>query len=1410
MARGKSQVFEGAPVDIAIIGMGAMFPDAENLTEYWQNLLSGHDSIRDIPLSHWRPSDYHAKARDAEDMTYGSKGGFLNSYRFDPLKFGITPQAIQATDTSQLLGMVVAHEALVDAGYGPEREFDRDRVSCIVGVTGALELVVPLGARLGHPIWRRALQDAGVADDVAQDVIERIKDSYVGWQEASFPGLLGNVVAGRIANRLNLGGTNAVADAACGSSLAAVKNAVLELVTGQADMVLTGGVDTFNDIFMYMCFSKTPALSPSGHAHPYDATGDGTTLGEGIGIVVLKRLADAKRDGDRIYAVIKGIGSSSDGLGKAIYAPKSEGQAKAIQRCYTQAGIDPGSVGLIEGHGTGTKVGDGVEVDGLKIVFGSKVKPTCALGSVKSQIGHTKAAAGAAGLIKAALALYHRVLPPTIKVSEAHPALAGSPFYLNGTGRPWISNGHLRRAGVSAFGFGGSNFHCVLEEGPSEPTPMAGEVEIIPFMADSREALMNEVRGIPDGIHWGDVAAFAQAKRRQFQAGVAERRTGPRLVICAERWQRSLGEWREKALRLLEQVDTPTFLPEGMSYAPRPHEAAGQIAVVFPGQGSQYPGMLRDLVLHRPEPKAVLEAFSLLAPGLGDRIFPPVLHEGELSAFEKDLTRTECAQPAIGALSAGAYLVLQAMGLKADMLAGHSFGELTALWAAGVLTLDDFAALALERGKLMGSRASSDLGGMIAVRASRETIESMLAEHKLDLVVANHNSPTQVILSGPSEAVEEGLSFFAAHSIKVQRLPVGAAFHSRLVEHAVEPFRAAVSKVALSKPMLPVYANSTGRAYPSAASKVRAIISEQLANPVEFTKQIKAMADDGATLFIEVGPNSNMAPLIRQTLGDSATVFSLDQQKGSRGNANLAKLIGQLVCSGVSLDLEQWAPSLKVVDEPARFTMELTGANYFPSKPPKPPSRQKDTITVKESEPIQPVSPAQPKMAPETLQLLQESLIALQRLSVENARLHEKYLDGQKHTQELFGQLLNSLVGASSGAPASRPSVGIGRSEVAAGTPILSGLRAFSGEQTSPIASGQIETHPGFDRAVSRAPALEPALPPEKMPERGAGAATATITPPDYGLLNKAAVPLPASTPGAMGQDTVSKTVVRVIADKTGYPEAMIQHEMSLEADLGIDSIKRVEIMSALQEVLPEVAESHAEKLAGLDSVGAIVRFFAKVETPSVGKANDSASIPAKVLTIIAEKTGYPVSMLTLSMNLESDLGIDSIKRVEIFSQISESFAGLGAKAFSPEQSAKLHTIADVIDFVTLSEAPQPKKSLTETRPTEEQHDESLLARLIAIVAEKTGYPAAMIDPAMSLEADLGIDSIKRVEIMSAFREANPEGLDFETTDLNQAATLAEVLRLAKKTWAPEREAAPELLSAMPSGLVKKNARLPS
>jgi len=333
---------------VAVIGMSALFADAKNVEEFWTNIIQAKDSITDLPANRWAIEDYYDPDMRAPDKTYCKRGGFLPDIDFNPMEFGLPPNILEVTDASQLLALVAARDALEDAGYGQKdpkmTRALKDKTGVLLGVGGGQKLITPLIARLQYPIWEKALRASGVAEDDIPRIVDKMKKAYVGWNENSFPGLLGNVISGRITNRFDLGGINSVVDAACAASLSAIKMALSELVEGRADMMLTGGVDTDNSPFMYMSFSKTPAFSKSGNISPFSDKADGMLIGEGVGMIVLKRLEDAERDGDNIYAVIKGVGTSSDGRFKSVYAPRSSGQAMAIERAYEEAGFDPKTV----------------------------------------------------------------------------------------------------------------------------------------------------------------------------------------------------------------------------------------------------------------------------------------------------------------------------------------------------------------------------------------------------------------------------------------------------------------------------------------------------------------------------------------------------------------------------------------------------------------------------------------------------------------------------------------------------------------------------------------------------------------------------------------------------------------------------------------------------------------------------------------------------------------------------------------------------------------------------------------------------------------------------------------------------------------------------------------------------------
>ena len=1452
LPRDPSPAIAGEPL-LAIIGMGCLFPQAADPAAYWANIREGVDAITGIPTTHWREEEYFDPDQKAPDRTYGRRGGFISPVPFNPLEYNIPPNILEAVDSSQLLGLVVAGQALRDAGYGPERDYDRSRASVILGVTGAMELVIPLGARLGHPRWRSALKDAGVADAVAEDVVQRISDSYVPWQENSFPGLLGNVVAGRISKQYDLGGTNCVVDAACASSFSALHLAGMELATGKADMVVTGGIDTFNDIFMYMCFSKTPALSPTGDAKPFDSAADGTILGEGLGIVVIKRLADAERDKDRIYAVIRGVGSSSDGRGDAIYAPSASGQKKAILNACQRAGVTPESIGLIEAHGTGTRVGDGVEVSALREVYGEAEHPWCALGSVKSQIGHTKAAAGAAGLIKTALALHHKVIPPTIKVTNPLEEVTGdrTPFYLPAEKRPWLtSNGAPRRAAVSAFGFGGSNFHTILEEYRPAKTAADwdGSVQIIPFSAGTAAELESALAALPLELTWNDLRDRAATARAVFDPDAP-----CRLALVVERERTNLAALTVNARTLLRRE--PGVLhqsPDGAFFSSGTQRE--KLALLFPGQGAQYTGMLRDLACSFPE------VFTTLATAddgygapdgvrLSDRIYPPTAFSPEGKELQEELLRaTDVAQPAIGAVSLGALRLLDSFGLLPDAAAGHSYGELTALCSAGILDEATFHHLSRLRGRLMAT-GSGDRGGMLAVPAPLALVEQAVTEEGLDLVVANRNAPCQAVLSGSSAEIDRAVLLLSARKLSSKRLPVAAAFHSPLVADAAQPFLAALADIPFGAARLPVYANSTAAAYPDDEVAAKSLLAGQLARPVEFVAEIEALHAAGIRTFLEAGPGARLTGLVKAILGERPHLaLALDASNGKRnGIDDLARVLAQLAVLGHPLRLDLWdaghRPSVATGKKPA-MTIPICGANYVkprekraptpitpPSPAPKTSNPEPRTLNLEPRTLNLEPRTLNPDFLAESLRVTRDGMAVLQKMQEETAQLHRRFLEGQeiagRTIQTLLEQQGRLLQGGVSAALPSWPAAPAVTMAISSPVPVAASTTRREVSPPAPMRPVIVSTVTPGVTDVLLAVVSEKTGYPEEMLELGMGLdsdlgidsikrveilsalqerlpSAPVIGPEQMGALRTLADIAGFLSPGAVtsehrsdtsdlsdSSDRITGALLSVVSEKTGYPEEMLELGMGLDSDLGIDSIKRVEILSALQERLPSAPVIGPEQMGSLRTLGDIAAFLGagsssagEVSSGAVSIGSSTPRVIDVLLTVVSEKTGYPVEMLELEMGLESDLGIDSIKRVEILSALQERLPS--APVIGPEQMGSLRSLGDIAAFLGAGAA---SVAASVGRTTSGASD--VTETLLAVVSEKTGYPVEMLELEMGLESDLGIDSIKRVEILSALQERLPSAPVIGPEQMGSLRSLGDIAAFLGSGRSPERAAAP-------------------
>ena len=1190
----SSNTNQPVPCDIAIIGMGCLFPKAPDLGAYWENILHKINAITEVPEDRWDWKKYYSQDRYAKDRLYSKWGAFIDDIRFDPLSHGIPPKSLASIEPLQLLALEVVNQALEDAGY-KNRDFPRDRTSVIFGISGSGEHGQKYCFRSSLPMF---------FGNFAEEITAYHTENLPQWTEDSFPGILTNVTAGRIANRFDLGGVNCTIDAACASSLSALYMSVRELEAGTSDIVIVGGADCTQNPFAYLCFSKTQALSPRGISAPFDDTADGIVLGEGLAAIILKRLSHARRDGDKIYAIIKGVGASSDGRDKSLTAPRREGQVKALQRAYAQAGISPETIGLIEAHATGTAVGDRVEIESMCDVFATEgaKDPTCAVGSVKSMIGHTKSTAGLASLIKVALALHHKTLPATLNVTRPNRGLQipGSPFYVNTETRPWFNHAaaHPRRAGVSAFGFGGTNYHIVLEEyaagNAGKETHYSFSqwpCELFAWDQSTPQKLLETLIPLERALAQGAAPALKDLAYTINKIGEGpgpgdqQNTVNLALVAC------SLNDLKDKlntVIKALRDSRAEIFDTGGIYMSQRPAAENCKLAFLFPGQGSQYLYMFWDLVIQFPELRDWFERAEKLVEDKLDRpltsyIFPATaLSKEERGVCEKDLARPQIAQPALGTTDMAMYNLLKSLGVIPDMVAGHSFGEYVALGAAGVLDQDDLIGLAEARGRFINETAGADLGTMAAAAGDVATIEKIIKDIE-GVWVANINSPKQTVISGRSAAVDRAMEIIKSKGVATRRFPIGSAFHSPVVAPANELLKDYLSRVTLNKPAMAVYSNTTARRYPDDTGAVRSLLVDHLVNRVEFVNEIEAMYQDGARIFVEVGPGRVLSGLVSKILKDRPHLALTSNQADTSGLSQLQHLLGQLMVNGIPVNMERLyqGRSLKELDLEALFreadTYGVTATTWLVNG-----ARSisfKDARTTNPKKAIQPM-----EIKPETTAIRPKEAVdeapgpRPTSSSTEAAATDSRayvMIQHQKLMQRLLEMHQNVMMSYMNGL-------------TSAGKPSFRDKTVRVSDNTLPANALPGERPDRVTETTLPAPETS-ALPDSARGESGAG--------------DESRGPGPGGTKTAL---------LRIVAERTGYPEDMLDLDLNLEADLGIDSIKRVEILTRLTEVLfPDGHEGSFEEIEEINLSKTLREIIAHIENfiSAAGKSRPADTV---------------------------------------------------------------------------------------------------------------------------------------------------------------------------------------------------------
>jgi len=1205
--------------DIAIIGMACMFPGAPNLAAFWQNIVSKVDAITDPPPEAWDSDIFYDPSSDENDRVYCKKGGYLGPLAyFNPLEHGIMPRAAEGGEPDQWLALQVARDALADAGY-PDGPKERHRTAVILGkgtyINRGNLTMVQHSLMVDQTLQVLKTLHPELTEEELQLIRRDLKRHLPPFNAETAGAMVPNIVAGRIANRLDLMGPSYTVDAACASSLVAADIAVRDLRNREYDLALVGGVQVTTPIPILTLFCQLKALSFGEQIRPFDKDADGTILSEGLGMAVLKRRKDADRDGDRIYAVIKGMGVASDGRAMSVLAPRVYGEELALRRAYEQTGISPRTIGLIEAHGTATIVGDAAEVEALTRVFGGRDgnMPWCALGTVKSMIGHTMPAAGIAGLIKAALALHHKVLPPTLNVDQPNPRLQleKSPFYINTEPRPWIhgSTETPRRAGVNTFGFGGINAHVILEEYPLpdetsvQSHQLHWDTEVCILQGESRADLIRQGERLQCFLQaTPNIPLKDLAYTLNIQFPIPNLQSPTRLAIVAS----SPKDLQQKLDRALERLDDPACrkikMRDGVYFFEEPLGRGGKLAFLFPGEGSQYVNMLADLCFHFPEVRACFDEMDRVfvhhardyVPS--DFVFPrPAFSEDEQRAAEDQLWQMDVAIEALLTANHALYTLLARLGIQPDAMLGHSTGEYSAMRAAGMLDEESYDQLLLELNRLYEGVVAE--GGipeatLLAVGAGRDQVAAIVEEVGGDLYLGMDNCPHQVVLVGSKEAADQAIERIRRQGFIYEILPFDRAYHTPLFAPYAEALRESLAGWIVAPPQTPLYSCTIVAPYPSDTStglstslaETRRIAHEHWAQPVEFRQTIEAMYADGVRLFVEVGPRGNLTAFVDDILRGRPYLAVPANVVHRSGITQLNHLVGLLAAHGVPMQLEHLydrrAPRKLNLDRPSDPTGEreqLAGRMKLATG--WPPMDISEDTAARLRERIYGVGEQTEKPGDGETSRVAAAMRPADQPEVERPgdqaasnQIMSAYLQTMEHFLEMQQEVMQAYLASADHRPPTTDH-----------------------RQPAPLAASSAES--------------------EVLPSAEAKSLISNI---QY---------LPPAE--------ITQILLQLVSEKTGYPTEMLDLNLDLEADLGIDSIKRVEILGVFQQQTGVHLGEQMEQLAACRTLQAMIEFLTTDDhrPPTANSEQESARAKEPRSPISNTST---VSEAALSTSLQS------------------------------------------------------------------------------------------------------------------------------------------------------------------------------
>ncbi len=1223
---------------IAVIGMGCWYPGAYTLPQLWENILARRIQFRRIPEQRLPLSEYHDPDPTAFEKTYGTRAAVIDGFKFDWVSKRLPKGTVESADIVHWLALEVALRALEDAGYARGNVVTQ-RSGVLLGNTLTGEQMRSNMMRLRWPFVRRAMRAAAEArglplqlvNELVETTEEYYKSVFQPITEDSLAGCLSNTIAGRICNFLDFNGGGYVVDGACSASLIAVATAATALANNDLDLALAGGVDVSLDPFEIVGFAKMGALTGQ-EMTVYDQKASGFIPGEGCGFVVLKRLEDARRDGNYVYAVLRGWGISSDGRG-SVTAPKHEGQALALERAYTRAGYSMSDVDFIEGHGTGTPVGDRTELEAIGLAMGSDgevAARTCGITSFKSIVGHTKAAAGIGGFIKAVMAVNRRILPPTAGCKEPNRI-----FETSGRCVYPILQGELRsktetlRAGVSAMGFGGINCHVTLESGDSPSSHLETSIEeramlvskqdteLFVFSAESIPALLQRTQAvisIAEGISVGELVDLAAQLTQELDTKLTVRAaviadTPDELINSLKQVEKILDEKSPAKGEVAISPDKNIWIGNAVSRS--------RVGFLFPGQGSQQLNMGRTLVeRYSCACELVEQADNWLhdmgAQAVSQFMFRPLdraVDAEQIEAWSAALAQTEVAQPAICLTSLLWTGRLANLGIKPVAVAGHSLGELTAFRAAGAFDDKALLGLAAFRGQAMSAPAN-EAGTMASLACSQETALELLKQVSGYAVVANINSPNQVVISGERTSIQEAIELAFSNGIRTYQIPVSNAFHSQLVSAAAEHLKkyAPVPEL-LEETAIKLFSCVDGQQV-KRGIKLREHFAHQVKAQVNFIAVVKKLAQE-CDLLIEVGPGKVLSNLVRDITEPSGSVcLPIESKPGL--DRDLNTVLANLFVHGGEIKWE------------ALYHKRL----------------------------VRPFVPAS------------------DRIFIENPCEHQFQVSAITPSLELSSS--QDLAG-------SIPTNGSSVSPQVVSQAVFDYL-SQRGKFLAEVIRADLQTLPFLpvsdNNAVNN---NNVTIQESRVP-----------TPP---IADEAK---PKTTVEARRNfkktEIIEELLIDRVVQRTGYPRESITLQARLLDDLNLDSIKAGELVATVAKECGVAGEIDPSSLANapLQAVAKVIRAAiankkedVEAIAPEVTVPNHAAKasvlIPNILLELVEQRTGFPRETLSLDLRLLTDLNLDSIKAGEFVAEAAKCAGVAGRLDPSKFANATLTEVADAL-----------------------------------------------------------------------------------------------------------------------------------